>query len=68
MAMFPDNLEMKYWTAITLVNVGELEKALPMFREIFAKDENWKILTPRLIRNKMLIADSETLRKILNVE
>ena len=67
MAMFPDNLEMKYWTAITLVNVGELEKALPMFKEIFSKDENWKILTPRLIKNEMLNADEETLQKIMNV-
>ena len=67
MSMFPDNLEMKYWTAITLVNVGELEKALPMFKEIFSKDENWKILTPRLIKNEMLNADAETLQKIMNV-
>jgi len=67
MAMFPENLEMKYWTAVTLVNVGELEKALPMFKEIFSKDENWKILTPRLIKNEMLNADEETLQKIMNV-
>ncbi|HSL90588.1 MAG TPA: DUF1028 domain-containing protein [Ignavibacteriaceae bacterium] len=67
MSMFPDNLEMKYWTAITLVNVGELEKALTMFKEIFSKDKNWKILTPRLIKNEMLIADEETLKKIMNV-
>jgi uncharacterized Ntn-hydrolase superfamily protein len=67
MSMFPDNLEMKYWTAITLVNVGELDKALPIFKEIFSKDENWKILTPRLIKNEMLIADEETLQKIMNV-
>jgi hypothetical protein len=65
--MFPENLEMKFWTAVTLVNIGELEKALPMFKEIFQRDENWKILTPRLIKNQMLIADENTLLKILNV-
>ncbi len=68
MEMFPENLEMKYWTAITLVNVGELEKALPMFKDIFSKDQNWKELTPRLIKNEMLIADEETLKKIMNVD
>lgn len=67
MEMFPENLEMKFWTAVTLVNIGELEKALPMFKEIFQRDENWKILTPRLIKNQMLIADENTLLKILNV-
>lgn len=68
MAMFPENLEMKYWTAIALVNVGQLEKALPMFKDIFLKDENWKILTPRLINNEMLIADEESLNRIINVD
>lgn len=67
MEMFPENLEMKYWTAITLVNIGQLDKALSMFKEIFSKDENWKILTPRLIKNEMLIADEETLEKIMSV-
>lgn len=67
MAMFPENLEMKYWTAIALVNVGQLEKALPMFKDIFSKDENWKTLTPRLIKNEMLVADEETLRIIMHV-
>jgi len=68
MSMFPNNLEMKYWTAIALVNVGQLEKALPMFKDIFLKDENWKTLTPRLIKNEMLVADDETLRAILNAD
>lgn len=67
MNMFPENLEMKYWTAIALVNVGQLEKALPMFKDIFSKNENWKTLTPRLIKNEMLVADEETLKRILNV-
>ncbi|MFO7525305.1 MAG: DUF1028 domain-containing protein [Ignavibacteriaceae bacterium] len=67
MEMFPDNLEMKYWTAVTLVNIGELEKALPMFKEIFSTDENWRTLTPRLLKNEMLIADEETLRRIMGV-
>ena len=65
--MFPENLEMKYWTAVSLVNIGQLEKALPLFKEIFAKDENWKTLTPRLIDNELLIVDDEGLQKILNV-
>lgn len=68
MEMFPENLEMKYWTAVTLVNIGELEKALPMFKEIFSMDENWRTLTPRLIKNDMLTADEETLQKILSTD
>ena len=32
MQMFPENLEMKYWTAITLANNGKFDEALPMLK------------------------------------
>ncbi|MFN3871740.1 MAG: tetratricopeptide repeat protein, partial [Ignavibacterium sp.] len=66
MKMFPENLEMKYWTAVTLVNTGQLDNALPLFKEIFAADDNWRKLTPRLIKNGLLNADEKTLQTIMN--
>lgn len=66
MKMFPENLEMKYWTAVTLVNNNQLQEALPIFNEIFSADDNWRKLTPRLIKVGMLNADEETLKKIIN--
>lgn len=66
MKMFPENLEMKYWTAVTLVNNNQLQEALPIFKEIFSADDNWRKLTPRLIKVGMLNADEETLKKIIN--
>lgn len=65
MKMFPENLEMKYWTAVTLANTGEIEKALPMFKEIFSKDKNWKELTKRLPAVGLLTVDENNLKKIL---
>lgn len=65
MKMFPENLEMKYWTAVTLANTGEIEKALPMFKEIFAKDKNWKELTRRLPAVGLLSVDENNLKTIL---
>jgi uncharacterized Ntn-hydrolase superfamily protein len=65
MKMFPDNLEMKYWTAVTLANNGKLDEALPMFKSIFKKDNNWKVLTPRLIKPGLLNVSEENLKKIL---
>ncbi len=65
MNMFPDNLEMKYWTAVTLANKGKLDEALPMFKEIFAKGKNWKELTPRLIPSGLLTVDENTLNEIM---
>ena len=65
MKMFPDNLEMKFWTAIALANKGNLKEALPMFREIFAKDKNWRDLTPRLLPNGLLKVTPDQLNEIL---
>lgn len=66
MKMFPENLEMKYWTAVTLVNNGQVNDALPMFKEIFTADDNWRKLTPRLVKVGLLNVDDETLKKIIN--
>ncbi len=65
MEMTPDNLEMKYWTAVALVNAGRLEKSLPLFKEIFAADPNWAELTPRLPKVDLLKTDEDGLKKIL---
>jgi uncharacterized Ntn-hydrolase superfamily protein len=65
--MFPDNEEMKYWHAVTLVNNNRMEEALPLFAKVFEKNENWKILTPRLIPVGLLKVNDKQLKKILSV-
>lgn len=67
-AMFPDNLEMKFWHAVALVNMDRIEESLPLFRAVFAKDENWATLLPRLPEAGVLQADEATLRTILGRE
>ena len=62
----PENLEMKYWHAVSLVNIGKLDEALPLFKKVFSGNPNWKILTPRLLKNDILKVDEEGLKKILN--
>ncbi|WP_339917700.1 DUF1028 domain-containing protein [Yeosuana marina] len=63
--MFPDNLEMKYWYAINLLNNKEFEKAHPILKDIFKQDNNWKILTSRIVKNKLLIISKEELEKVM---
>ncbi len=65
--MFPDNEEMKYWHAVTLVNNQRLDEALPLFAKVFEKNENWKILTPRLVPIGLLNVNKSELKKILSV-
>jgi len=63
----PDNLEMKYWYAVTLANNGELIEAKEIFKEIFKQNSNWKTLTPRLIKAKLLLISEEELQEILEL-
>jgi len=63
----PDNLEMKYWYAVTLANNGELNEAKAIFKNIFKQNNKWKELTPRLIKPKLLTISEEQLQEILKL-
>lgn len=64
--MFPTNLEMKYWKAVALANNDRLDEALPIFREIFAEDDNWRIMTMRLPASGLLNVSEDELDRIIN--
>lgn len=66
-AMFPDNLEMKFWHAISLANAGRVDESLPIFKEVFQKDMNWATLIPRLPKSGVLTGDEAVIKKILSV-
>jgi uncharacterized Ntn-hydrolase superfamily protein len=65
MKMFPQNLEMQYWTAITLANNKQVDKALPLLKKVFDKDTNWKELTRRLPKVNLLTVSDADLKRIL---
>ena len=67
MTMYPGNAEMIFWPAVTLVASGNVEKSLPLFKKVFAMDENWAILLPRLPKVGQLPDDEALIRKILSV-
>jgi uncharacterized Ntn-hydrolase superfamily protein len=67
MKLFPQNLEMQYWTAITLANNKQVAKALPMLKSIFSKDSNWKELTRRLPKVNLLTVSEKDLKAILSL-
>lgn len=63
----PHNLEMIYWHAINLVNLGRLDESLSLFRRVFEGDANWAVLTPRLLEVNLLDVDEAGLEKILSM-
>lgn len=65
--MFPDNLEMKFWTAVNLANSGKVEQSLPLFKTIFQKDKNWLELLKRLPKSGLLTVNEADQKRIVNV-
>ncbi|MFZ2052604.1 MAG: DUF1028 domain-containing protein [Candidatus Aminicenantales bacterium] len=65
MEMYPDNAEMVFWPAVTLASTGKVEESLPLFKKVFAMDQNWAVLVPRLPQVGQLPKDKSLLKKIL---
>lgn len=63
--LFPENLEMQYWYAINLLNNKDFDKAEPILTVIFKKDNNWKTLTSRLVKSKLLSISDEEFQKVM---
>ena len=63
--LFPENLEMQYWYAINLLNNKDYEKAKPILVAIFKKDANWKTLTSRLVKSKLLTIPQKELESLM---
>ena len=61
----PDNPEILYWYAVTLVSAGEVEQSLPLFAKTFKADERWRTLIPRLVKAKLLPVDEDVIKKIM---
>ncbi|NND23791.1 MAG: DUF1028 domain-containing protein [Acidimicrobiia bacterium] len=65
--LFPQNLEMQYWYAINLLNNKHFNKAKPILQSIFKKDSNWKTLTSRLVKSKLLLISEKDLVNVLKL-
>jgi uncharacterized Ntn-hydrolase superfamily protein len=64
--LVPDNMEMKFWHAVSLANAGRVEAALPLFETIFRRDAHWRELVPRLAAAGLLTTDRHATARIVN--
>ncbi len=64
-AIVPGNAEMTYWTAVSLVGMGKVDEALPLFRKTFAIDRSWAEMTPRLSKAGLLPDDPALIARIV---
>ncbi len=62
----PRNQEIRFWHAVSLVNAGRIEDAVPIFKKVFEGNENWAKLVPRLSKVDMLSADESLIKRIVS--
>ncbi len=62
--LMPENPEGVYWFACALVNAGQVEAALPHFRQVFAVQPIWRELTPRMAAAGLLPEEAALLARI----
>ncbi|HEX8436155.1 DUF1028 domain-containing protein [Archangium sp.] len=64
-ALAPGNAEMVFWHAVSLVNVGKVDEALPLFQKTYKADPRWKELVKRLPRSGLLPEDPKLMNRLL---
>ncbi|MEM9557558.1 MAG: DUF1028 domain-containing protein [Acidobacteriota bacterium] len=64
-ALEPTIDELPFWQAVTLVDAGRVEEALPIFEDVFARDERWLRLVPRLVDAGLLPDDAQVIGEVL---
>jgi len=62
----PDIIELKFWEAVSLLNHNQVEHAIPLLKEVFNVNEDWKEVLKRLPKVKLLNIDEQILSTILN--
>jgi uncharacterized Ntn-hydrolase superfamily protein len=65
--MAPEIEELPFWHAVTLADLGRVDEALPIFRDVFARNADWATLLPRLPKAGLLRDDAVMMQQILAV-
>jgi uncharacterized Ntn-hydrolase superfamily protein len=64
--ILPDNPEVKFWAAITMMTAGQDEAAADYFKDVFAADSKWRDVVRRLPASGLL--DEKFVEPILRVK
>ncbi|HEX3130017.1 MAG TPA: DUF1028 domain-containing protein [Thermoanaerobaculia bacterium] len=65
--MAPEIAELPFWQAVSLFVAGKEDQALPLFKDVFAREPRWARLVPRLPAAGLLPDDPKKIEKILAV-
>jgi len=63
--LYPHSQEIQFWSAVSLVNAGRLEQALPAFAQLFSAHPNWGTLLERIYGLGIMKTDQNSYRRIV---
>jgi uncharacterized Ntn-hydrolase superfamily protein len=64
--LYPDSREIRFWSAVSLVNAGTPDQALPAFAELFGSHPNWATMLERIYRLGLLKTDQKTFQRMVD--
>lgn len=64
-ALLPEQVELQFWTALTLANIGKTDEALPLFVAVFQNQPIWREIMPRLAAVGLVTVAPADLERIL---
>jgi uncharacterized Ntn-hydrolase superfamily protein len=62
--LLPDNLELRYWHGVSLLNAGQYDQGLLILSEVVSRNRNWLELTLRLPEAGLAEFDKELIERI----
>jgi hypothetical protein len=62
--LLPEQMEVVFWHAVTLVTAGRTEESLPLFKKVFAREPKWAELVGRLPAAGLLPDDPKLIERI----
>lgn len=65
MKLLPKNLEMQFWTAVALVNNGNIPKATKMLKFLYTKEPIWREITKRVHKVGIMKMEENELNLLL---
>jgi uncharacterized Ntn-hydrolase superfamily protein len=68
LSLVDDNPEEMFWYAVTLVCESKVEDALPLFTEVFAKEQKWRDLILHLVQTDHLPNDAQIIEQIIQLK
>lgn len=67
MKLAPDVVELQFWAAVTMYTTGQTKEALELFRKVFAREQRWVDLVPRLAKVGLFPDDPKKVAEVQSV-